>query len=166
MWQRAYRLDRVQPPDVAGRLRACAEQDRDLVEAWTQGFVTDLGIHGAEQMAPLARHAFDTGGFHLWEHEGAPRAMAALVGETPRGARIGFVYTPPELRRRGYGAACTAAVSQHTLDAGKAFCCLNADLGNPAANSIYQRIGYRPVGDLREILFDPNPAGIAGTSRG
>jgi len=153
MRQRTYRLDRVRRPDVPGQPRACVAHDREQVETWTAGFVADLGLHGAEHLVPVARHTFDRGGFFLWEHRGAPRSMAALVGETPRGARIGFVYTPPDQRRQGYGAACTAAVSQHYLDAGKDFCCLNADLGNPVSNSIYQRIGYRPLGDLREILF-------------
>ncbi len=154
MRQRTYRLDRVVEPEVDGRLRACDEPDRDLVETWTQGFVDDLELHGSVHLIPVARNAFDHGGFFVWEHEGAPCSMAALVGETPRGARIGFVYTPGELRRHGYGAACTAAVSKHYLDRGKAFCCLNADLANPISNSVYRRIGYRPLGDLREILFE------------
>ncbi|MFH2009396.1 MAG: GNAT family N-acetyltransferase [bacterium] len=153
MRQRTYRLDRVQPVEVEGRLRPGEGDDGELVRTWTEGFAADLGIHGSEHLIPVSRHAFEGGGLFLWERAGQPVSMAALVGETPRGARIGFVYTPPQHRSRGYASACTAAVSQRYLDAGKRFCCLNADLANPASNRVYLRIGYRPVGDLREVTF-------------
>ena len=49
--------------------------------------------------------------------------------------------------------ACVSALSQRLLDTGHAFCALFADLANPASNSIYQKIGYRPVGDFAEFDF-------------
>ena len=65
--------------------------------------------------------------------------------------RVGPVYTPPEHRRRGYGAAVTAAASQHALDAGAVQVVLFTDLANPTSNSVYQRIGYRPGDDFVEL---------------
>ena len=67
---------------------------------------------------------------------------------------MGLVYTPSDLRGRGYASACVAELSQRILDSGKAFCTLFTDLANPISNSIYQRIGYRPLGDFREITFE------------
>ena len=69
------------------------------------------------------------------------------------GSGSGAVYTPPEHRRRGYGSAVTAAVSQLNLDRGRRFCFLYTDLANPTSNAIYQRIGYEPVCDSRELSF-------------
>jgi predicted GNAT family acetyltransferase len=46
-----------------------------------------------------------------------------------------------------------AALSQQLLDAGWEFCALFTDLANPTSNSIYQRIGYRPVADFDEYIF-------------
>ena len=57
------------------------------------------------------------------------------------------VYTPPALRRRGFASALVAAVSAVGLASGKEVCVLYTDLANPTSNSIYQKIGYRPVCD-------------------
>ena len=77
----------------------------------------------------------------------SPVSLAGHAGETPNGARVGPVYTPPELRGRGYASALTAALTEQLLER-RRFCFLFTDLANPTSNSIYQRIGYRPVTDV------------------
>jgi predicted GNAT family acetyltransferase len=67
--------------------------------------------------------------------------------------RVGPVYTPPDLRGRGYASGVVAALSQHALDQGAAACMLFTDVANPTSNKIYQRIGYRYVGDFTEYRF-------------
>ena len=96
----------------------------------------------------------DTRGMYVWEHEGRPVSIAAYAGPTPNGIRVSHVYTPPELRGRGYASAVTAALTQHLLDTGYRYCFLYTDLSNPTSNSIYQKIGYQPVADVDEWLFD------------
>jgi hypothetical protein len=64
------------------------------------------------------------------------------------------VYTPPEHRRRGYASALTAALTERLLAGGRRFCFLFTDLANPTSNAIYQRIGYRPLGDVDRYRFD------------
>ena len=81
-------------------------------------------------------------------------AMAGLERETARGIAISWVYTPAHLRRHGYATACVAALTQRMLDNGKSFCCLYTDLANPTSNSIYQKIGYRPVCDVQDWIFE------------
>jgi len=61
------------------------------------------------------------------------------------------VYTPPELRGRGYASALVAELSQRMLDSGMSFCVLYTDLGNSTSNAIYQRIGYNAICDVRDI---------------
>src|SRR5206468_1492050 len=90
----------------------------------------------------------------VWEMHGQPVSTATLMGPTPNGIRISVVYTPPELRGRGYASACVAALSQRMLDAGKRFCFLYTDLANPTSNKIYRTIGYEPVCDNLQILFE------------
>ena len=80
--------------------------------------------------------------------------MTGFSGPTPNGIRIGAVFTPPDLRRRGYASACVAAVSQSVLDAGRKFCFLYADIANPTSNHIYQEIGYQPVCDGEVLRFE------------
>jgi predicted GNAT family acetyltransferase len=67
--------------------------------------------------------------------------------------RVAPVYTPPEHRRRSYGGAVTAAVSRAALDGGATDVVLYTDLANPTSNSVYQRLGYRPVHDRMVLAF-------------
>ncbi|MDP8927425.1 MAG: GNAT family N-acetyltransferase, partial [Actinomycetota bacterium] len=76
------------------------------------------------------------------------------TGPTPNGIRVGPVYTPPDLRNRGYASALVASLTQRELDAGRSFCFLYTDLANSTSNKIYQRIGYEPVTDISVYLFD------------
>ena len=69
-------------------------------------------------------------------------------------ARVAPVYTPPEHRGRGYGAAATAAVTRAAVDAGVRDLLLYTDLANPTSNRLYARLGYRPVEDAVMFVFD------------
>ena len=63
------------------------------------------------------------------------------------------MYTPPALRRRGYGAAVTAHATASALADGAAHVVLYTDLANPSSNSIYQQIGFAPDHDAEERAF-------------
>ncbi len=65
---------------------------------------------------------------------------------------VNLVYTPPELRGKGYATNCVAALSQKLLDDGYKFCSLFTDLSNPTSNDIYSKIGYNPIADF--IVYD------------
>ena len=81
-----------------------------------------------------------------------PRRPAKLAqGRTPNGVRVGYAYTPPESRRRGYASACVAEVSRRMLNTGLSFCVLYTDLTNPTSNAIYQRLGYDAIADVRDF---------------
>jgi len=82
-----------------------------------------------------------------------PVSIARKMGKTPNG--INLVYTPPSLRRRGYATECVAKLSKLLLDEGNKYCFLETDSSNPTSNSIYQKIGYRPVIDVYEYQFLP-----------
>jgi len=154
--QRIYRLDGVIPQrPVAGSLHLCdARNAEDVAFAgdWMVAFNRDVG----EDQAPPDPMRFmgqrDEGLF-FWKLE-RPVSMVAFSGPTPNGIRIGWVYTPPELRGRGYASAGVAAVSQLMLDRGRKFCFLYTDLANPTSNHIYQEIGYRPVCDATVWDFE------------
>ena len=93
------------------------------------------------------------GAIHVWAVDGAAVTMAAA--STGSLARVGGVYTPPELRGRGYASACVAKLSQQLLDRGARKVTLSADVANPTSNKIYTAIGYRRVGDEVMIAFSP-----------
>ena len=154
MRQRIYELRKVTLPPVlaAGELRLAGRRDQDVVAGWLEQFAAETRVGAPNVPAFVANHITNKTLF-LWDDEGEPRTAALYAGQTPHGVRIGFVYTPPQFRRRGYATACTAQVSQRALDSGKTFCCLYTDLSNPVSNDIYQRIGYVPVCDVMDYVF-------------
>lgn len=156
MRQRIYQLETVRPVEgIPGQFRRANQTDRGLLARWMDGFNREaLGENdqaAAERWAESVL-ASPTRGAYLWEDR-EPVAMVAHGGPTPRGMRIGPVYTPPEHRRHGYASAATAALSQLLLDSGRRFCFLFTDLANPTSNHIYQAIGYEPVGDVAVYRF-------------
>ncbi|HSM17506.1 MAG TPA: GNAT family N-acetyltransferase [Gemmatimonadales bacterium] len=156
MRMRIFQLDRVEPAadPAPGRMRPAMPADLGLATAWARGFVADVG-QWAGSPDPLARRLIDEGRLFFWEgDDGTLVSMAAGMAETPNGIRVGFVYTPPTARGRGYASACVAALSQHYLDLGRQFCFLYTDLANPTSNAIYQRMGYRPVCDVEDYNFE------------
>jgi GNAT superfamily N-acetyltransferase len=160
--QGIYALREVIPPaEVMGRMRLAGTADRRLLLDWVEAFANET-FHGGLETDPErhersidARLAGGDAGFGLWEADGRPVSLAGFAGPTPNGIRIGPVYTPPELRGRGYATALTAQVSQLQLDRGRRFCFLYTDLTNPTSNAIYTRIGYEQVCASRELAFVP-----------
>ena len=154
--QRIYALrELVVPRHVPGGLRLAGRRDRGLVLERFLAFGEELGEHYDEQLerAVDARLASDDAGVGLWLVDGEVVSIAGFGGPTPNGIRIGPVHTPEPLRGRGYGTAVTAAVTRLQLDRGRRFCFLYTDLANPTSNAIYQRLGYVPVCDSREVAF-------------
>jgi uncharacterized protein len=157
MQERIFRLDRVIPPPAApGRCREAQESDRALLAAWIQAFQIEafpaqVSTDAAESADRFLRRAARVP--YLWEDAGGVVAFAGAAGATPNGIRIGPVYTPPDLRGRGYASNLVAAVSQLQLASGRSFCFLFTDLTNPTSNHIYQMIGYAPVTDVDQYRF-------------
>jgi predicted GNAT family acetyltransferase len=139
----------VHPRGVAGSMRPYAAADRPIAIDWMRAFF-DEALPGSPE-ARVERFVDDRaagiGSLVLWEHDGRTVSIAGHAGETPNGSRVGPVYTPPELRGRGYASALTAALTEQLLEQ-RRFCFLFTDLANPTSNSIYQRIGYRAVTDI------------------
>lgn len=155
MEQRIYQLAAISMPfSVPGEMRIVNQGDQALLEAWNLGFIGDCGLNDSlESAKDYAARAIKTGSRYLWVAHGAPVSMAGASGSTPSGVRISWVYTPKELRGRGYASALVAALSQRMLSEGRKFCFLYTDLANPTSNSIYQKIGYRPVCDAAHHTF-------------
>lgn len=161
--ERIYEATEAFPPaGVPGVYRAYALRDHDVAAAWMDAFV-DEALAAAPRArqddgaAFVARRVDDPdGGIVMWEVDGAPVSIAGFGSPTPNGIRVGPVYTPPELRGRGYASALVGELTARLLAGGRRFCFLFTDLANPTSNSIYQRVGYRPVADVSDWRFRPS----------
>jgi predicted GNAT family acetyltransferase len=137
-------------PAGGGRARLATVEDLPVILSWSTAFARDTRITVAAD-EELIRERVRRGSFWLWETE-RPVSMAAIARRTPNGAAVGYVYTPDELRGRGYASAVTAALTEAELAGGHS-CFLYTDLANPTSNKIYQAIGYRPICDVEEWRF-------------
>ena len=155
MSERIYACEKVIPPVHAfGQLKPAKEVDQALLSDWCEQFCIDARIDDETVYfkAQLPRKLADQSIF-VWETDEAV-SMAAIERETAHGVAISWVYTPRHLRNKGYATACVAALTQRMLDSGKQFCCLYTDLTNPTSNSIYQKIGYQPICDVQDWIFE------------
>jgi len=155
--QRLYRLATLAPPeDPGGRLRVATADETELLVSWWRGLAADMG----ETPPKVGDHEFlvrriSENQIWVWEYGEHPVSMARVSAPAARAVRIGFVYTPPEHRRRGYAAASVAALSARSLATGAQECLLYTQLSNPTSNGIYRRMGYEAVGEVLAYRFQP-----------
>lgn len=145
--QRLYRGDKVATRHkVAGVMRLATSADLPLVKQWLVGYTSET--HGPT--IAIERHIVAQR-LHIWVNNG-PVAMASVSGMTPNSARISLVYTPPAQRGQGYGQAIVAGLAQKMLGQ-LSFCTLFTDIDNPVSNSLYRKIGFKPVCDFVDMHF-------------
>jgi RimJ/RimL family protein N-acetyltransferase len=156
---RMYRLDAVvEPNGVPGRMREAEPRDRDLLIAWLDAFSAEALPHQTAQTSAATGDLVDRrlgqrGFLWLWEHAGQTVSLLMVSRPAAGVVRVGAVYTPPELRGHGYASGNVAAICQRSIDGGATACMLYTDRANPTSNRVYQRIGFRPVGDTQEWIF-------------
>lgn len=159
MRERVFQLRRLIPPltQPPGSWRVAGPGDEAILAAWLAAFQRESlpNEPPIDALAEFVERWIHRVGrtMYLWEADGVVVSMVGVGGHTPHGARVGPVYTRPELRGRGYATALTAAATKSELDAGASFCFLFTDLANPTSNHIYQTIGYEPVRDFEAYRF-------------
>ena len=152
--QRVYKLEHLNDIELSdGRLRLASEKDKELIIKWAHAFHTDVfaSSHINEPEDNIVPK-IDEKLVYISEDK-MPVSMAAKIRQSNNGMRIGSVYTPDPLRGKGYATSCVATLCKEILDSGYKYCVLYADLANPVSNSIYQKIGFKGVGDSVDYSF-------------
>ena len=148
-----------------GTLRRADAEDAEMLAAWSRSFQTEVGLPHAGDIAEVTRRRVGEGRLWIWEDQGpvsAAGATAAVAGV----ARVNFVYTPPEHRRRGYAAACVSELSAHLLASEADTCVLYVQLANPTSNGVYRSIGYQAVTEILLYGFSTERAPSGGEDEG
>ena len=158
--ERIYKLERVAEETLGkNEFIKATRLYEDKILQWAKEFLIEAlperNNEMIEQSLKRVTKAVRKGKFFLLLENNEPISMAQKAGKTPNGNVVNYVYTPPELRRRGYATECVAKLSNYILEEGNQFCFLFTDLMNPTSNSIYQKIGYRAVIDVDEFQFIP-----------
>jgi predicted GNAT family acetyltransferase len=152
--QRIYKLEKVNDvPLSPGRLRQATEVDTLLVKKWAHAFYNDTSGSRRNMPETDITPQIGRGAVFFWEDK-IPVSMAMKYRPTDNGMTVSTVYTPPELRGKGYATSCVAELSRNILHSGYRFCTLYTNLANPTSNSIYMKIGFKPVCDSVDYTFE------------
>lgn len=139
---------------AAGEARLATTDDLALLMDWHAAFEQEVGM--IKVLTPLEERVIrriNDQQLSLWIDDGAVVSFAGANVLPASSARVGPVYTPPELRGRGYAQAVTAAASLQVQSDKPRTVFLFTDAGNPASNKAYQRIGFRHIADHAHLLF-------------
>ena len=150
------RLDQVNDlTDAPGFCRPLNENDLHFAPYWHKACMDECQQE-TETISALhlvAQGQIQIGGLrYIWENEG-PVSQANISGETPNGALISNVYTPPYHRKKGYATSLVAELSRIILSRGKQFCALMTDAENAVSCGIYRKIGYYDICVVDEHRF-------------
>jgi predicted GNAT family acetyltransferase len=142
-----YLLDKVNElTPTRGSFRVVNPDDMFYIPYWYADFPPACGIGEYSLAAGVegANRAVEKGTAYVWV-DGYPVSVAASVRSTSDCAIVGQVYTPPNLRGKGYSTACVWYLSQKLFDDGFKYCALYANCDNPYSNRVYQKIGYKEI---------------------
>jgi predicted GNAT family acetyltransferase len=150
-----YEANAIKLPQLKGKIIVGTENEMDIIFEFVKGFCEDCfpdKEHTNENIQKLCDRHIKNKSLYLLKNEyGEIVSMAAYTRGSQNGGTVSLVYTPKKLRGLGYGSLVTALVSNKILSE-KKFVSLFTDLTNPTSNSIYQKIGYKKIGE--NIHFD------------
>ena len=131
--------------------------ERDLLASWRIAYhVETLGASDTDQTRVIAEAEIDraigAGDIYVLSAEQRPVACSAINARLPDMVGVSGVWTPPELRCRGYGRAAVAASLLSERAAGVERAVLFTDAANYAKRA-YEAIGFRVVGDYGLVLW-------------
>ena len=161
---RLYRLDldTLVVPDAlhSGTLagRRADERDLETLTAWRIDYEVNL-IHAEDTPALRAEakgsieNMIDERRLWVLEHGSRLVAMTGFNTRFEDIVQVGGVYTPPELRGRGYGRIVVAASLLDAKREGKRRSILFTGEHNVAAQRAYEALGFVAIGSYRLTLL-------------
>ena len=155
MEMEAYERTEVVPPKmIQGEMKLPSEKDVEYIAQFLSGFYLDG--HGMKvepnTLLGKAKNLIETRNLYIWVVDEVPVSMTNVSHRSPRHARINSVYTPPEQRKKGFASALVHEVCG-VVEKEKLTPMLYADVLNPSSNKIYQDLGFKECGKIRELSF-------------
>ena len=144
--QRIHALSRPpRYPGAFGHAQPVTTGDMKPFAQWYRAFAAEASPEDEPPGDGEIERKAASGDCLFWVAGGEPVSLAGIVRRTRKAAAIALVYTPPELRGRGYAGSVTAAVVEKVYGEGRPTACLYTDLSNPWSNRCYAKIGFEPV---------------------
>ncbi|HPJ02144.1 MAG TPA: GNAT family N-acetyltransferase [Candidatus Limiplasma sp.] len=150
--------DHATPPGrmTPGRLRLATQDDLYYLPHWCADFnvACAIGAYDLQAGVENAKKLVEEQQLYVWE-DGIPVSIAASHRKVTGCLIIGYVYTPPQLRGKGYASACVYTLTRDLLTDEYPQCALYIDCDNPVSNHIYEHIGYRRIGIHQQYRETP-----------
>ena len=153
--------DLIVPGDlVSGEVtgRRIEPRDVELVTAWEVGYsIEAIGAQAGPELFEKSQRTVERSlkGRCMWvlERQSGPVACSSFNAVIKEAVQVGGVWTPPELRRRGYGRSVVTAslLDARAEGADKAILFTGED--NIAAQRAYTALGFRHIGDYGLLLL-------------
>jgi GNAT superfamily N-acetyltransferase len=131
-------------------------EERDALCAWRLAY--DIELLGAtdspgtrQRSAEFLDAQIAEGNAWVAVVENTPVSLAAFNATLPDIVQLGGIYTPPELRGRGFAKSVVAAALLVARDRGASRAVLFTN--NPSAARTYEAIGFRRIGDYSLVLL-------------
>lgn len=142
--------------EVTGR--RIEPRDVEQVAGWQAGYsIEALGAQDVPELAEKSRRSVErslkNGRTWVLERHGEPVACSSFNAVIKEAVQVGGVWTPPELRRRGYGRSVVAASLLDARAEGVEKAILFTGEDNVAAQRAYTALGFRHIGDYRILLL-------------
>jgi ribosomal protein S18 acetylase RimI-like enzyme len=142
----AVRGRRIQPRDV------------DLVTEWRVAYNIELlgetdGPQLREECRAGIQRSLEEGRTWVLECQRQLVSCSSFNTAIKEAVQVGGVYTPPELRRRGYGRAVVAASLLDARAEGAEKAILFTGVDNIAAQRAYEALGFRHIDNYRMVLL-------------
>ena len=147
----------ILPADPSLTLAPLTAAHRPLALDWRARYREEVMGTPPARSRTIAAQDIDTymarDSHRLLISDGQPVAMTGFNAELPEAVQVGGVYTPPEVRGRGYARAAVALHLDQARRTGTTRAVLFA--ASDAAARAYTAIGFRPAGRMAMILFPP-----------
>lgn len=162
--EKLYRLtlDELIVPEAlrSGELsgRRIERRDLDLVTKWRVAYsIETLGQADSPSLHQQARASMERSlkDGHSWllEAKGKPVALTSFNTTTAKAVQVGGVWTPPELRRRGYARAVVAVSLLDARADSAELAILFTGEENIPAQKAYLALGFEHIGDYQITLL-------------
>jgi RimJ/RimL family protein N-acetyltransferase len=155
--------DGLKSGEVSGR--RIERRDLELVAEWRVAYSLEAlgeedGPQLREQCWASMERSLKKRRTWVLEEQGKPVASSSFNAAIKEAVQIGGVWTPPELRSRGYGRAVVAASLLDARAEGVTKAILFTGEDNIAAQKAYEALGFRHIGDYRIVLLHSPLEGI------
>jgi len=141
--------------------RRAADKDLEQVTAWRTAYSVELlGVTENQELRDQSRsnmkENISSGQSWVLESGGEVVANTTFNASVKEAVQVGGVFTPPELRGKGYGRSVVAASLLDARNEGAEMAFLFTGDSNIPARKAYEALGFERIGDYRlSILSEP-----------